>query len=160
MTRTVPPERFAAELPKFYREVIMVLEAGVKFRALEAAFEFAVRKAPKDTVKATFGLNPTWGRPEALMHGDRPAFPIPGAERTEPLRRTVRFGESGFLTFHALDSKGVYDYAGNDAGRSLENGWSAQARDGVIGPTRRHIESNVGRITAEGVRDAVRELGG
>lgn len=157
--KTVPPEAFGRELRDHLREVIMVLEGAVKFKVLEEAFEFSVRKAPKETVKATFGLNPTWGEPRALLHADRPAFPIPGAERTEPLRRTVKFGESGYLTFHSLDTKGVYDYAGNDTGRSLENGWSAQARDGVIGPTKRHVESRSKRLAAEGVRDAIRQLG-
>ncbi len=152
MTRRVPLKDTAKAMKADVLELLGEFERYLKFHALREAYEHSQTIGPRDTGKATYGLNPSAVRPVPLMHEDRPAFPTPGAERLLPLLPQLDPGVHAYLTYHALDSRGEFDYAGI----MLENGWSKQAPFGVLAPTKKHVEARAPQIAREAAADAMR----
>lgn len=154
MTRRVPFRDTAKAMLKLQREVVESLEVNLMWHALRVAYEYSLQIAPVDTGKARSSLNPSAREPVILEIADRPAFPAPGAERLLAVRVQLRPGDHTYLVFYALDSRGVFDYAGI----MLEEGYSPQAPNGVLRPTAAHVEAQAGHIAASAAADTYAEV--
>lgn len=153
MSQRVPIDKAAAAHRAELRKIRRVLGQHHMRESLDFCYTEAVELSPVDTGKARFGITPTMGRPVALHHADQDSFPKPGRERL-PRRREILPGQHGFVTYHAEDSRGVFDYAGI----MLEDGYSPQAPQGVLGPTVKKFERNRRQISNRATRKAKRDL--
>lgn len=149
-TKRVPMTHVAAALESEARIAVGILNRNIIGGALEFAFLHAVDLAPVKTGAARYGVNPSLNSPRTVGHPPG-KYSKPGRDRL-PTRRSISRGAHAYLTFHA-ENRG-FDYAGI----KLEDGYSPQAPQGVIGPTVRALENASDRILEEAVRETEREI--
>ena len=157
MPKAVPPSQFGRELKRMTHLQFVSLSRHTVFRAVENTDRHARQLSPvaaKAGGTARWGVNPSFGRP--MVSGARQPGPRadPGTMRINRIKGKNKIGDHGFVTYHALDKQGVFDYAG----LKLEDGYSPQAPQGVLGPSLNNTIRNRQRIIRKSIGDAQREL--
>lgn len=157
MSKSVAPAQFDREFRKMLHLQFTSLSRHTVFRTVENADRHARRISPvaaRAGGTARWGINPSFRRPKSS--GARQPGPKadPGSARINRLRGKNKIADHGYLTFSALDKRGVFDYAGI----MLEDGYSPQAPRGVLGPSLENTLRVKNRLIRKAIGDAKSEL--